>query len=77
MLVDGASRSIAAVLGSCSLIRVSGSWTSRWGRLPDAPALPNGHYLMVIGFWRLEKRAVATLVKVLRLSESDFAVALG
>lgn len=79
VLIDGASRSIAAVLRSYA------RWDPRirivdqpMGSPPrPGPAVPNGHYLMVIkASERLEKRAVATLVKVLRLSESDFAVAL-
>jgi CDP-glycerol glycerophosphotransferase len=79
VLIDGASRSIAALLRSYA------RWDPRI-RIVDQPmgsppepgsALPNGHYLMVIkASERLEKGAVATLVKVLRLSESDFAVAL-
>ena len=79
VLIDRASRSIAAVLRSYA------RWDPRIrivdqpvGSPPSPPStLPNGHYLMVIeASERLEKMAVARLVKVLRLSESDFAVAL-
>ena len=66
VLIDGASRSIAAVLRILLAgIRVSGSWTSRWARLPDPDQhaerpLPHGDRLL--SAW---KKAVATLVKVL------------
>ena len=41
---------------------------------PSGSTSPNGQYLLVLeAFDRLEKGAVARLVKVLRLTESDFA----
>jgi CDP-glycerol glycerophosphotransferase len=79
VLIGRASRSLAAVLRSYA------RWDPRI-RIVDEPtgsspksgsAVPNGDYLMVIeASERLEKGAVATLVKVLRLTESDFAVAI-
>lgn len=77
--IDGASRSIAAVVRSYARwdprIKIVEQPTGSPPRL-GSPS-PNGHYLMVIKSCdRLETKAVARLVKVLRLSESDFAVGL-
>ena len=77
VLGDPANRSVAAVVRSYARwdprIRIVEHPT----RLPPRPesSSSNGHYLMVVEApARLEKDAVAELVKVLRLSGSDFAV---